>query len=169
MRFTIKLKLGLAFGLMICLLAVTAGYGIYSLSNLNSAISALIAGPALRLETAENLSATQLRLARAQMNLATSETAEDIDKYIQASDRNRNLFSEALKKLQDISATDEARKAWGTSRRKPSGSSASTTPSGRPYATGIPIRPSSWRRAMVARLSMTSKKRSSRAWRPIRT
>ncbi|UIY31056.1 MCP four helix bundle domain-containing protein [Neorhizobium galegae] len=98
---------------MICLLAVTAGYGIYSLANLNSAISALIAGPALRLETAENLSATQLRIARAQLNLATSETAEDIDKYIQASDRNRNLFNETLKKLQDLSATDEARKAWG--------------------------------------------------------
>ncbi|MCQ1573941.1 methyl-accepting chemotaxis protein [Neorhizobium galegae] len=113
MRFTIKLKLGLAFGLMICLLAVTAGYGIYSLANLNSAISALIAGPALRLEAAQNLSATQLRIARAQLNLATSETAEDIDKYIQASDRNRNLFNETLKKLQDLSATDEARKAWG--------------------------------------------------------
>ncbi len=112
MRFTIKLKLGLAFGLMICLLAVTAGYGIYSLANLNSAISALIAGPAFRLEAAENLSATQLRLARAQMNLATSETAEEIDKYIQASDRNRGLFSETLKKLQDASVTDEARKAW---------------------------------------------------------
>ncbi|CDZ28933.1 methyl-accepting chemotaxis protein [Neorhizobium galegae] len=113
MRFTIKLKLGLAFGLMICLLGVTAGYGIYSLANLNSAISALIAGPALRLELAENFSGTQLRIARAQMNLATSETAEDIDKYIQASDRNRKLFNETLKKLQDLSATDEARKAWG--------------------------------------------------------
>jgi methyl-accepting chemotaxis protein len=113
MRFTIKLKLGLAFGLLIGLLGVTAGYGIYSLANLNSAISALIAGPALRLELAENFSGTQLRIARAQMNLATSETAEDIDKYIQASDRNRNLFNETLKKLQDLSATDEARKAWG--------------------------------------------------------
>ncbi|MFB9953273.1 MCP four helix bundle domain-containing protein, partial [Rhizobium puerariae] len=112
MRFTIKLKLGLAFGLIITLLVITAGYGIYSLSHLNQAISDLIAGPAARLELVQNFANAQLRLARSQMNIATSDSAEDVQKYIQGGDRNRDLFRDTLKKLQEASTTEEAKQSW---------------------------------------------------------
>jgi methyl-accepting chemotaxis protein len=112
MRFTIKLKLALAFGLMIILLAVTAGYGIYSLSNLNSAISQVIAGPAKRLEHAQNVGVLQLRIVRSQMNMATSVSAEDFAKHLEASDRNRKLFTEEVTWLKGAAATEAGKQGW---------------------------------------------------------
>ncbi|WP_111563343.1 methyl-accepting chemotaxis protein [Rhizobium sp.] len=112
MRFTIKLKLAIAFGLMIVLLLATAGYGIYSLSNLNTAISDVIAGPAKRLEQAQNLGNFQLRIVRAQMNMATATKPEDVAKYIDASNSNRKQFSETRQWLYDNSTTEAGKKGW---------------------------------------------------------
>jgi methyl-accepting chemotaxis protein len=112
MRFTIKLKLAIAFGLMIVLLLATAGYGIYSLSNLNNAISDVIAGPAKRLEQAQNLGNYQLRIVRAQMNMATATKPEDVAKYIEASNSNRKQFSETRQWLFDNNTTEAGKKGW---------------------------------------------------------
>ncbi|WP_283196253.1 methyl-accepting chemotaxis protein [Rhizobium sp. AN80A] len=112
MRFTIKSKLAIAFGLMIVLLLATAGYGIYSLSNLNTAISDVIAGPAKRLEQAQNLGNFQLRIVRAQMNMATATTPEDVAKYIEASDSNRKQFSETRQWLLANITTEAGKKSW---------------------------------------------------------
>ncbi len=112
LRFTIKLKLALSFGLMIVLLALTAGYGIFSLSNLNTAISELIAGPAKRLEHAQNVGALQLRIVRAQMNMATATNSTDVDSYIKASDTNRQKFKEEIAWLVGASTSDQGRKSW---------------------------------------------------------
>ncbi|WP_313603393.1 methyl-accepting chemotaxis protein [Rhizobium sp.] len=112
MRFTIKLKLALSFGLMIVLLALTAGYGIFSLSNLNTAISELIAGPAKRLEHAQNVGALQLRIVRAQMNMATATNSADVDSYLKASDTNRVKFKEEIAWLIAAATSDEGRKSW---------------------------------------------------------
>jgi methyl-accepting chemotaxis protein len=111
MRFTIKLKLALAFGLMIVLLSVTAGYGIYSLSHLNSAISDLISGPAQRLEKAQALSNLQLNIVRSQMNMATAANAEDVAKQIEASDADRAKFADMRQWLEENSPGDVS-KAW---------------------------------------------------------
>ncbi len=112
MRFTIKLKLAIAFGLMIVLLLATAGYGIYSLSNLNNAISDVIAGPAKRLEQAQNLGNYQLRIVRAQMNMATATKPEDVAKYIDASNSNRKQFSETRQWLFDNNTSEAGKKGW---------------------------------------------------------
>ncbi|WP_112944890.1 methyl-accepting chemotaxis protein [Rhizobium sp.] len=112
MRFTIKLKLAIAFGLMIVLLLATAGYGIYSLSNLNNAISDVIAGPAKRLEQAQNLGNYQLRIVRAQMNMATATKPEDVAKYIDASNSNRKQFSETRQWLLDNNTSEAGKKGW---------------------------------------------------------
>jgi len=45
MRVTIKLKLGLAFGLMILLMIGAIGYGLSSLGHLNEATTQLVGGP----------------------------------------------------------------------------------------------------------------------------
>ncbi len=51
---------------MLLLLIGTMGYGIYSLGILNQQISDTIAGPAARLEKAQELGNIQLRLTRSQ-------------------------------------------------------------------------------------------------------
>ncbi len=108
------MKLAFAFGLIISLLAVTAGYGIYSLSTLNSAISEVIAGPAKRLEHTQNIEALQLRIVRAQMNMATASNSTDIDRYIQASDTNRQRFKEEVSWLISAATNEEGAKIWRT-------------------------------------------------------
>jgi methyl-accepting chemotaxis protein len=75
MRFTIKMKLGLAFGLIIALLVGTAFYGMTSLGSLNQAITDLIAGPAKRLEYALTSNVRMLEMVRAQKNLILARTA----------------------------------------------------------------------------------------------
>ncbi|CAN7696718.1 methyl-accepting chemotaxis protein [Rhizobium sp. LjRoot30] len=112
MRFTIKSKLGLTFGLLIILLVVTGGYGVYSLSNLNTAVGGVIQGPALRLETAQNISRTQLRIARAQMSMATATQVADIERYILASDDNRKAFVEQIEWMQNAVTTEASKKGW---------------------------------------------------------
>jgi methyl-accepting chemotaxis protein len=62
MRFTIKLKLGLAFGLMILLLLGAAGYGMAGLSSMNSTLTALTSGPVARLHLADEVHAKLLEL-----------------------------------------------------------------------------------------------------------
>jgi methyl-accepting chemotaxis protein len=106
------LKLSIAFGVIIALLAITAAYGIYSLSNLNQAIGDLIAGPAKRLEHAQNVGTVQLRIVRGQMNMATAKTPADVAKYIEGSDKNRQKFLEEIDWLKSASTTDAGRKGW---------------------------------------------------------
>jgi methyl-accepting chemotaxis protein len=112
MRFTIKLKLAIAFGFMIVLLVGSATYGIMSLNTLNNAIGNVITGPAKRLEKAQDLGNIELRLVRAQMNMATATTPEDVAKYIQASDANRKNFADSVNWLTSASSTDAGRKGW---------------------------------------------------------
>lgn len=112
MRFTIKLKLAFTYGLVIALLIGVAGFGIYSLSNLNDAIGKLIAGPAARLETAQDLGNIQLRLTRAQLNMVNASNPKDFDTYAEASDRNQQNFKTILEKLAGLASTEEGRQAW---------------------------------------------------------
>ncbi|MDB5554324.1 MAG: hypothetical protein JWL86_4308 [Rhizobium sp.] len=112
MRFTIKLKLAGAFGLLIVLLVSTAGYGIYSLNILNQAVSDVISGPAARLEHAQELGNLQLRVVRAQTNIALSKAPAEAAKHIESSARNRTKFLEVVKWLQQAATTDESRRTW---------------------------------------------------------
>jgi len=77
MRFTIKLKLALAFGLIILLMVGATGYGIASLGAMNATMTALVAGPVKRLQTAEEVRTTVLRVIRNEKNLILDRTAEE--------------------------------------------------------------------------------------------
>jgi methyl-accepting chemotaxis protein len=112
LRFTIKIKLAFAFGLMIALLAITAGYGIYSLSNINTAVSELIAGPAKRLEHAQNLGTLQLRIVRSQMNMATVTSSDELARHLEASERNRKLFVDEANWLKGAASSEATRQGW---------------------------------------------------------
>jgi methyl-accepting chemotaxis protein len=112
MRFTIKFKLAAAFGLMLLLLVGTMGYGIYSLGILNQSISDTIAGPAARLEKAQELSNIQLRLTRAQTNMALAETQAEVAKHIESADRNLKKFDETLTWLIQNASSEASKKMW---------------------------------------------------------
>ncbi|MDE1992859.1 MAG: MCP four helix bundle domain-containing protein [Rhizobiaceae bacterium] len=112
MRFTIKLKLALAFGFVIALLVGSAAYGVVSLSTLNDAIGEIVTGPAARLEKAQELGNTQLRIVRAEMNMATATSAADVAKYVQSSDVDRKAFADGIDWLQKHVATEEGKKSW---------------------------------------------------------
>jgi methyl-accepting chemotaxis protein len=111
MRASIKLKLASAFGLIIVLLVVTAGYGVYSLSNLNDALSNVIQGPATRLKLAQTLSSDQLQEIRQQKNLLLSTTPADMQTYIAKSDQARSEFDGNLAAV-EARATEQGKPLW---------------------------------------------------------
>jgi methyl-accepting chemotaxis protein len=112
MRFTIKFKLAAAFGLMLLLLVSTMGYGIYSLGILNQSISDTIAGPAARLEKAQELGNIQLRLTRAQTNMALADTQAEVAKHIESADRNLKKFEETAAWLEQNAPNETGKKMW---------------------------------------------------------
>jgi methyl-accepting chemotaxis protein len=76
MRFTIKLKLGLAFGLITIMLLASSFYGIKSLATLNEAMDAMVAGPVERLSTSKEVKADMYDIFRNQKNLILENDAE---------------------------------------------------------------------------------------------
>jgi methyl-accepting chemotaxis protein len=111
MRFTIKLKLAIAFGFVITLLLGTAGYGILSLGNLNQTVEDVLQGPAERLKLAQQINIYQLQAIRQQKNLlaATSEK-ESMDARTKG-DQNRKLFDETLTEAA-ANATEQGKPRW---------------------------------------------------------
>jgi methyl-accepting chemotaxis protein len=69
MRLTIKVKLGLAFGLVILLLMCAAGFGISGLASMNGTMTALIDGPVARVQLAGDVKAQLLQIIRSEKNM----------------------------------------------------------------------------------------------------
>jgi methyl-accepting chemotaxis protein len=69
MRFTIKLKLGLAFGLLSVMLLTASYMGISSLSSLNDSMVSLVNGPVERMYTAEEVQVDLMKFAKDEKNL----------------------------------------------------------------------------------------------------
>jgi methyl-accepting chemotaxis protein len=76
MRFTIKLKTGLAFGFTTVMLLATSYLGISSLSNFNDTLSNLISGPVERLSTAKEVQVILLDITRTEKNHLIDFNAE---------------------------------------------------------------------------------------------
>ncbi|MDP1616244.1 methyl-accepting chemotaxis protein [Phenylobacterium sp.] len=111
MRFTIKMKLALAFGVMITLLAATAGYGIFSLGQLNQAITDVIAGPAKRLEASQQANVRMLEAIRAEKNLVLSTTVDEMNRYDATADEARESMAELLGEGEAL-ASAEGKADW---------------------------------------------------------
>jgi methyl-accepting chemotaxis protein len=69
MRFTIKLKLATAFGVLILLLMGAAGYGIMGLAGINATMTALINGPVAELKLATDVRKSFLTLSASEKDL----------------------------------------------------------------------------------------------------
>ena len=111
MKFTIKLKLGLAFAVMIVLLLATAIYGVTSLSELNNAMTQMSNGPVARLELAQRISVAQLQSIRQQKNLIAATTPAEIDGAREKGDVARAELKSALDKALSI-ATEQGKPRW---------------------------------------------------------
>ncbi|WP_137129554.1 methyl-accepting chemotaxis protein [Rhizobium sp. FY34] len=86
MRFTIKLKLAFAFGLMTVLIIGMALYSTFSLSTLNQSASNMIDGPVKRLDYALTISGKMSEAIRAQKNALLEQDAAEAGEYYRASD-----------------------------------------------------------------------------------
>jgi methyl-accepting chemotaxis protein len=111
-RITIKLKLAIAFGLIIALLVGSATYGTFGLGKLNDAITEVISGPAARLERAQIVTEQQVRISRRQLQIATSTSQEEIDQNIQKANGNKKTLDEAVAWQMEHASSDQARQTW---------------------------------------------------------
>jgi len=81
MRFTIKLKLALAFGTIIALVLGLSLYAISSLNSLNSAMTDVIKGPMKRLELSYQVNLHILESIRTQKNALLAQDSREIEDF----------------------------------------------------------------------------------------
>ncbi|PXA99015.1 methyl-accepting chemotaxis protein [Nostoc sp. 3335mG] len=82
MRFTIKLKLGLAFAAVILVSGLMAGFSISNLSSLNAAITRIVEGPASNLKDSNDLANAVLMAIRAEKNIILNTDPAQIQSYV---------------------------------------------------------------------------------------
>ncbi|XAZ22843.1 methyl-accepting chemotaxis protein [Sinorhizobium sp. B11] len=111
MRLTIKTKLVTAFTFIIFMLIGTAAYGIFSLGSLNDTIGNLLAGPAARLDLAQQINIAQLEAIRQQKNLLTARNADDASGAIEKGTKARKDFADAFAAVTKL-ATEEGKARW---------------------------------------------------------
>ncbi|HVI51889.1 MAG TPA: methyl-accepting chemotaxis protein [Candidatus Sulfotelmatobacter sp.] len=109
MRFTIKIKLAIAFAVIIVMSAASAGFAINGLSQLNDRITDLVDHSAQRINVVRQIPATVYRLQREEKNFLLSSDAESIDKF----DKSMLQIRDDLQKIFDAyrSLADENGKA----------------------------------------------------------
>ncbi|WP_337270281.1 methyl-accepting chemotaxis protein [Oryzifoliimicrobium ureilyticus] len=82
MRFTIKTKLALAFGLLILLSSGMVTMAILNLSSLNLAITAIVKGPSANLRNSGDLSTALLNAIRFEKNVILSTDPQTIKSFV---------------------------------------------------------------------------------------
>ncbi len=100
MRFTIKLKLALAFALIILLSAGMAGMAITQLSSLNAAVTDIVQGPAANLRNSSDLSDAILNAIANEKSAALNEDAARISTYVDAARTDRAKIGQIIATLE---------------------------------------------------------------------
>ncbi len=111
MRFTIKLQLGLAFGLIIALLITATLFGVSSLSSTNRDMNAMVDGPAVRLQAAQQLNIHLLNVVRFEKNMVLVDTAEEVKALEASVEKEKKSFEALLAKAEGL-ATAEGKPKW---------------------------------------------------------
>ncbi|MCY1665269.1 HAMP domain-containing methyl-accepting chemotaxis protein [Rhizobium sp. SL86] len=101
MRFTIKLKLAVAFGLIICLAGAMSLLSVTNLSSLNSAITDIVKGPAENLRDSSRLSKAVLMSIRAEKNAIINTDPAKIVEYVREANEERATVEKSLSLLSD--------------------------------------------------------------------
>ncbi|USQ96539.1 methyl-accepting chemotaxis protein [Caulobacter sp. RL271] len=111
MRFTIKLQLGLAFGLIIALLLTATLFGVNSLSSTNRDMNAMVDGPAVRLQAAQELNIHMLNVVRFEKNMVLVDTPEEVKTLEASVEKEKKTFEALLAKAEGL-ATAEGKPRW---------------------------------------------------------
>jgi methyl-accepting chemotaxis protein len=125
MRFTIKLKLGLAFGLIGTALVATSVLAITSLDRMDAGMDAMVAGPFERLSTAKDVKADIYNVIRNEKNVilvtdaslrasydrtltaAWTKLDSDVNHGIEiASPKGKTIYQSIVAQLQQLKADD---------------------------------------------------------------
>jgi methyl-accepting chemotaxis protein len=96
MRFTIKLKLGLAFGLIVLMLIGAAGLGVNGISTMNATMDAMVSGPVERMKASQQVKIHLLDLARMEKNLLLAPDEQKRREYAESVTRIRTDMDAAL-------------------------------------------------------------------------
>ncbi len=107
MRFTIKTKLGLAFGLLTLSLLGIAGYSGLSLSRLDDANGGLINGPVQRLQLAMEVDVAELDAIRAQKNALLASSPAEAEKFFRQATTNMELMLKTVDEGVSAAPADE--------------------------------------------------------------
>jgi methyl-accepting chemotaxis protein len=81
MRFTIKAKLALSFGVIIVLSLGAGLLAIRDLSDVNAGMNQLIDGPVERVRVAQQIETGFANLALEEKNMILADNDQDMDKY----------------------------------------------------------------------------------------
>jgi methyl-accepting chemotaxis protein len=121
MRFTIKFKLALAFGLMILLSASMSTLAIVKLSSLNDAVSRIVDGPAANLRNSGDLSTAILNAIRMEKNVVISTDSQAIAGFVEQVRTNKEIAVKTagnIKQITKNSAVLEKMKDFDESYQK---------------------------------------------------
>ncbi len=111
MRFTIKMKLGLAFCLMTLMLIGIAVYGVMSLSTLNQASSDMVDGPVQRMKLSLLANVRQVDAIRAQKNAQLADNLSEATPYLKDAVVNIDAMLAAAQQGLAL-ATAQGKPAW---------------------------------------------------------
>jgi methyl-accepting chemotaxis protein len=100
MRLTIKLKLGLAFGLIILLLCVATLMGSLSLRGLNDSFDHVMGGPVARLSQIQDVDAALVRISRAERDMVLADNRGEAEPLAAEITRERQGYQDLLQKVQ---------------------------------------------------------------------
>ena len=111
MRFTIKAKLTIAFGLLIAVTLCCAGFGMRGVSLVASMQDELLTGPVRQDGYASNLARAFDSLGLAESDLLLATTPERTSRAVESLDTQRKAFEDALAKGEE-DAPDEFKPKW---------------------------------------------------------
>jgi methyl-accepting chemotaxis protein len=106
MRFTIKLKLALAFGLIILMLVGATGFGIASLGTMNATMIGLVSGPVARMKLAQDVRGELLQIIRSEKNIIIETNQEKMKLYDEELTKEGQIFSDMLEEGEKISSPE---------------------------------------------------------------
>jgi methyl-accepting chemotaxis protein len=110
MRFTIKLKLGLSFGLIILLLICAASYAVMGLATMNNTMTALIHGPVSKIQLADAVAIKMLDITRAEKDIILENDATKMQVYDNDLTQDRQDFETLLEQGDQSSSAAERAK-----------------------------------------------------------
>jgi methyl-accepting chemotaxis protein len=120
MRFTIKLKLATAFGVVIFLLIAAAALGVVSLGSLNERLDTMITGPVARLNKAQAARSSFIDIVRFEKNIVLSSRADQKQGFDGDITAERKKFETLLSEAEAAASVEgkpkwtELRQTWET-------------------------------------------------------